>query len=67
MNPNPFVSENFHFKLMIITTKSLEIIEIRLKTQFEHICFKHVFDYENILLTKVIYFYVIQSENAYYK
>jgi hypothetical protein len=55
---------------MVIKTKTLEIVEIveiHFKTQFEHICFKHVFDFENMLLTKVIHFYVIQSMNAYYK
>lgn len=64
----PFkISKDLHFKLMIIKTKTLEIVEIYFKTQFEQICFKHVFDFENMLLTKVIYFYVIQSMNAYYK
>jgi hypothetical protein len=52
---------------MIIKTKTLKIVEIRFETQFEHICFKHVFDFENMLLTKGIYSYVIQSMNAYYK
>jgi hypothetical protein len=36
---------------------------------FEHICFKHVFDlgnYENVLLAKVIHFFIIQNINALY-
>ncbi len=64
------ISKKIHLKLMVIKTKTLEIVEIveiHFKTQFEHICFKHVFDFENMLLTKVIHFYVIQSMNAYYK
>jgi len=61
------ISKDLHFRLMIIKAKTLEIVEIHCKTQFEHICFKHVFNFENVLLTKVIHFYVIQSMNAYYK
>jgi hypothetical protein len=61
------ISEDLHFKLMIIKAKMFEIVEIHFKTQFDHICFKNVFNFENVLLTKVIHFYVIQNMNAYYK
>jgi hypothetical protein len=53
------ISKDLHFELMIIKTKTLEIVEIHLKTQFEHICFKHVFDFKAVFLTKIIHCYVI--------